>query len=185
MSIFDDFDEIMDYAHMWNWAPDWQVAKETYTQIPESYSVLTPFAYSYLEEMIRTTTSEYGLPLFDHAGRRCSLKVGLKLINMAIEENKENSEYVELLEKVKRHFRYAPNLEDNGRNNVIHVDVHKLSPEEKGKVQAQLECSSFIVSDILNTSGGLVGLRVYWDSKEDFFSSPIFPSNCPCKEVFP
>lgn len=23
MSVFDDFDLILDYAHMWNWAPDW------------------------------------------------------------------------------------------------------------------------------------------------------------------
>lgn len=124
MSVFDDFNEIMNYAHMWNWAPDWDVAKEIYTKIPESYSVLMPFAYSYLEEMIRTTTSEYGLPLFDHTGKHISLKVGLKLINMAIDENKENSEYVELLEKAKRHFKYTESLEDNGRNNVIHGHLH-------------------------------------------------------------
>ena len=46
MSVFDDFETILDYAHMWNWAPDWNVVKDIYLRIPESYSVLTPFAYS-------------------------------------------------------------------------------------------------------------------------------------------
>lgn len=41
-----DFDEICDYAHMWNWAPDWYMVKQIYTTFPDSYSVLTPFAYT-------------------------------------------------------------------------------------------------------------------------------------------
>ena len=65
MSVFDDFDLILDYAHMWNWAPDWYLAQSIYKKFPESYSILTPFAYSYLEEMIRTTTSDYELPMFN------------------------------------------------------------------------------------------------------------------------
>ena len=65
MSVFEDIDQIIDYAHFWNWAPDWNVVKEIYQKVPDSYSVLMPFAYAYLEEMIRTTTSDYGLPLFD------------------------------------------------------------------------------------------------------------------------
>ena len=48
VSVFEDFDEVMDYAHFWNWAPDWSVAKEIYRKFPDSYSILTPFAYSYL-----------------------------------------------------------------------------------------------------------------------------------------
>jgi len=55
MNIDDDFKEIMDYAHFWNWLPDWGVVQEVYQTVPNSFSVLTPFAYSYLEELIRST----------------------------------------------------------------------------------------------------------------------------------
>lgn len=109
MSIFDDFDLILDYAHMWNWVPDWDLAKNIYKQFPESYSVLTPFAYSYLEEMIRTTTSDYGLPLFDREENPVKVHVGMSLIALAIKENQNNPDYVRLLEKSKRHFKYADN----------------------------------------------------------------------------
>ena len=78
MSLDADFREILDYAHMWNWAPDWVVVQEIYCTIPESYSVLTPFAYSYLEEMIRSTTSEYGYPLFDRNGQPVKIKRAIK-----------------------------------------------------------------------------------------------------------
>ena len=125
MSVFDDFETIMDYAHFWNWAPDWLVVKDIYCKVPESYSVLTPFAYSYLEEMIRTTTSEYGLPLFDRDRKPVKVKVGMALINLAIEENGDKPEYVELLNKAKKHFKYTETtIEENGRNNVVHGHVH-------------------------------------------------------------
>ena len=39
-----DFSKIMDYAHFWNWRPDWSVVSNIYATFPESYSVLTPFA---------------------------------------------------------------------------------------------------------------------------------------------
>ena len=74
MSVFDDFETILDYAHFWNWAPDWNVAKAIYSHIPEAYSVLTPFAYSYLEELIRSTTSEYGIPFLDRNGKKNNFK---------------------------------------------------------------------------------------------------------------
>lgn len=57
MSINDDFKEIINYAHFWNWAPDWGVVHEVYQKVPNSFYVLTLFAYSYLEELIRSTTS--------------------------------------------------------------------------------------------------------------------------------
>lgn len=65
MNIDDDFKEIMLYAHYWNWLPDWNEVEKIYDTFPYSYSVLTPFAYSYLEELIRSTTSEYGRELLD------------------------------------------------------------------------------------------------------------------------
>ena len=88
MSIEDDFEEIMNHAHFWNWLPDWGVAQEVYQVFPNSYSVLTPFAYGYLEELIRSTTSEYGIEVFDEAGNPKRRKVGIGLINLAINELK-------------------------------------------------------------------------------------------------
>lgn len=105
MSINDDFTEIMNYAHYWNWLPDWIVVQEVYQAFPNSYSVLTPFAYSYLEELIRSTTSEYGIEIFDESGKPKNRKVGIRLINLAIDENKtRNQELVLLLEKMKSYY---------------------------------------------------------------------------------
>ena len=101
MSVCNDLDKIWEHSHFWNWSPDWLIVKEVYEKVPESYSVLMPFAYSYFEEMIWTTMSEYGLPLFDREGKPIKVKVGMVLIKLAIEENITNSEYVFLLEKRK------------------------------------------------------------------------------------
>ena len=120
-----ELDQIIDYAHFWNWAPDWNVVKEIYQKVPDSYSVLMPFAYAYLEEMIRTTTSDYGLPLFDRDKKPVKVKVGMALINLAKQENQDNVEYLELLEKAKRHFQYTQiSNDENGRNRVMHGRVH-------------------------------------------------------------
>ena len=125
MSVFEDIDQIIDYAHFWNWAPDWNVVKEIYQKVPDSYSVLMPFAYAYLEEMIRTTTSDYGLPLFDRDKKPVKVKVGMALINLAKQENQGNAEYLELLEKATRHFQYTQiSNDENGRNRVMHGRVH-------------------------------------------------------------
>ena len=104
MSVFDDFETILDYAHFWNWAPDWNVVKDIYSRIPESYSVLTPFAYSYLEELIRSTTSEYGIPFLDRNGKKNNFKVGMGLIKLAKEENTDKPEYIASLDKMKKYF---------------------------------------------------------------------------------
>lgn len=125
MSIVDDFNTIIDYAHFWNWAPDWHVVKEIYRLKPESYSVLTPFAYTYLEELIRTTTNEYGIPFFDMNGKPTKIKVGMALINLAIQENSNNHKYVQMLKKTKKYFTYINNTYDeNGRNKVLHGHLH-------------------------------------------------------------
>ncbi len=125
MSITDDFEEIMNYAHYWNWLPDWDIVKEIYQEFPDSYSVLTPFAYSYLEELIRSTTSEYGQLIIDTSGKQASRKVGIGLINLAISENRDNKEYVNMLKKIKTYFE-TPKIanEENNRNNVAHGFMH-------------------------------------------------------------
>lgn len=64
------------------------------------------------------------------------------------------------------------------------VDVRALSSGEKEKMREQLNCFAFFVTDVLSSSEGVVAFRVYWTSKEDFFSSPVFPSNCSCREVY-
>lgn len=126
MAVFEDIDIILDYAHFWNWAPDWNVVKDIYARIPESYSVLTPFAYSYLEELIRSTTSEYGIPFLDRDGKKNNFKVGMGLIKLAKEENSGKTEYVALLDKTKKYFmyEYEDPTEENGRNKVVHGHLH-------------------------------------------------------------
>lgn len=126
MAVFEDIDTILGYAHFWNWVPDWNVVREIYSRIPESYSVLTPFAYSYLEELIRSTTSEYGMPFLDCNGKKNTFKVGMGLIKLAKEENADKPEYVALLDKMKRYFMYEYDdpTEENGRNKVVHGHLH-------------------------------------------------------------
>ena len=105
MNLSDSFDEILKYCHFWNWSPDWDVVIKVYEAFPQSYSVLTPFAYSYLEELIRSTTSEYGYELRDEKGNPKKRRVGNRLINLAIEENKPKSqEFVDILEEMKTFF---------------------------------------------------------------------------------
>lgn len=126
MNINDDFTEIMNYAHYWNWLPDWDVVHEVYQSFPNSYSVLSPFAYAYMEELIRSTTSEYGIEIFDESGNPKRHKVGIGLINLAIEENKtRNHELVSLLEKMKSYYM-SSQLTDRGdnRNSVVHGYMH-------------------------------------------------------------
>jgi len=126
MSINEDFSKIMERAHYWNWLPDWDIVQSVYKEFPDSYSVLTPFAYAYLEELIRSTTSEYGIELLDSNGNPMRHKVGMALIKLAIEENKDkNKDYVILLEKIKPYFKLS-SVKDAGdnRNSVAHGYMH-------------------------------------------------------------
>lgn len=126
MSIEDAFAEIINYSHFWNWAPDWQITQEIYFSIPNSYSVLTPFAYSYIEELIRTRTSDYGIELRDKNGLPRKSKVGIGLINLAIQENKHNDqEFIKLLEELKLYFSTSKSTDKgNNRNSVAHGYMH-------------------------------------------------------------
>jgi len=127
MKIEDAFDEIIKYSHFWNWAPDWGVVIDVYKAFPNSYSVLSPFAYSYLEELIRSTTSEYPLQFQDEDHLILKKKkVGMGLINLAISENKEkNPEYATILEELKEYY-YSSKITDEGnnRNSVAHGYIH-------------------------------------------------------------
>ena len=106
MELNEPFDEIYNHTHMWNWGPDWEILRRVYLAFPNSYSILTPFAYSYLEELIRSTTSEYGRELVntDRTSKEYR-KVGTKLIDLAIEENKViKPEFVKILPEIKSYF---------------------------------------------------------------------------------
>lgn len=125
--IFEAFEEIMQHAHFWNWVPDLQVAKDVYKTFPNSYSILAPFAYSYLEELIRSTTSEYGRQVFDKNWNEIkNRKVGMSILNLAIKENKENKpEYLHLLEHIKSYYYNSKvTVEGDNRHSVAHVYMH-------------------------------------------------------------
>lgn len=125
MNINDEFKEILDYAHMWNWAPDISLMQEIYNKFDNSYSILTPFAYCYLEELIRSTTSEYGREFLDKDGKPKMRKLGIALIKLAQDENKNNTEYIKLLDEVKEYYKQSTPLDSgNNRNSVDHGYMH-------------------------------------------------------------
>ncbi|MGX7112788.1 hypothetical protein [Gemella cuniculi] len=95
-----------------------------YKEIPDSYGVLFPFMYSYLEECIRSLTTEFRLNLLLDNER---YTVGMGLINLAIEENCKNKELVDLLEEYKKYFK-SSTIFDKGdnRNSVNHGDTHPI-----------------------------------------------------------
>lgn len=126
VEIFDAFEKIMLHAHFGNWVPDWQVAKEIYQKFENSYSVLAPFAYAYLEELIRSTTDEYGVEIYDKNGNPKKRKLGISLINLAIEQNKhKNPEYILLLDEMKVYFKTSTRYnEGDNRNSVLHGYMH-------------------------------------------------------------
>ena len=116
----DAFNTIYNHSHFWNWCPDIDLTKNIYERFPNSYSILTPFMYSLLEEIIRSTTSDYGLQL---VGKR--KRVGMKLINLAINENQDNEEYLKCLNEIKKYFKGSSMFDEgNNRNSTVHGYMH-------------------------------------------------------------
>lgn len=123
--LLDSFDTIISYAHMWNWAPDWVVAKEIYACYPESYSVLTPFAYTYLEELLRSTSSEYGRTLRKDDGSEKRRKVGRGLVVLAVDEHPNDAEYIAVIKSIEHYFDQSTSLDSgNNRNSTLHGYMH-------------------------------------------------------------
>ena len=128
MNFEKDIRIILEYAHYWNWASDWVILQDVYEAFPDSYSILTPFAYSYLEELIRSTTSEYGIEVLDENGNEIRRKVGKKLIALAKKENENNSDYIGLLNKVEFYFQDSSSSDNgNNRNSVNHGYMHLVN----------------------------------------------------------
>ena len=125
MSIWDEFDEIINYAHFWNWAPDWNEVKEIQRQFPNSFSVLTPFAYSYLEELIRSRTSEYGCELIDSDGNEVFRRTGIGLLKLARQENADDTAFLAGLDNVEKYFSRSTAFDrGNNRNSTVHGYMH-------------------------------------------------------------
>lgn len=120
-----NFNKILEHTHLFNWFPDWKVLIEVYKSFDNSYSVLLPFCYTYLEELIRTMTTEYEIDIINYKGEKQSIKTGISLINLAIHENKDNIELVKKLKESKQFFDFSvKNLGGNNRNNVMHGHIH-------------------------------------------------------------
>ena len=80
--------------------------------------------YSYLEECIRSLTTEFERNLLQDKKR---YKVGMKLIDLAIKENSENKELVDLLEEYKKYFERSTRLDEgDNRNSVNHGYTHPI-----------------------------------------------------------
>lgn len=122
MSIEKDFSEIANYAHVWHWLPEWDIVEKIYKAFPDSYAVLTPFAYAYLEELIRTLTSDYMIPVQDRDGKETNKKVGMKLINLAIQENQDK----DLIEILKEYKKYFGNIKVTDKGNNRHAVNHGI-----------------------------------------------------------
>lgn len=120
-----DFSEILKYAHMWNWAPDLFIVEKIYDEVPNSFSVLTPFLYIYLEELVRSMTkNQYGFQLNDKDSKNVKRELGINLVKLAI-ENANNEEQKELLVKIKKYFK-GSSIHDSGdnRNSTLHGYMH-------------------------------------------------------------
>lgn len=65
------------------------------------------------------------MPLYKRDGTPVTVKRGNALIDLAIKENQENTEYVQLLERMRSYFKSIKDTPDsNNRNKVMHGYVH-------------------------------------------------------------
>lgn len=120
-----DFDLIIKGSHYRNWAPDWFLVVDIYEKFPNSFSILTPFAFSYLEELIRSMTSEYGISVFDDNGKPKRRQVGKNLFALSKKENKKNIGLIRLLNRANVYFESSlPSQGGKNRNNVQHGYLH-------------------------------------------------------------
>lgn len=116
-----DLKTIEKYAHANHWLYDWTLLHRLYISEPDTYSLFTPFAFSYLEELIRSTTSKYSLTREEMTELRFNRVYGTKIINCAIKENKGNKELVKALEDCKQYYLPSEIDSEKGkRNSVMH-----------------------------------------------------------------
>lgn len=129
MTIDECFNRIIEYGHVYNWCDDLRLLKEIYNKFPDSYTVLMPFAYSYLEELIRSMTSNYGRVPVDKEGNAQNHIVGYKLLQLALKENRNNKALVKLLKRdsiIKYFDKSTPYDRGNNRNSTVHAYLHPI-----------------------------------------------------------
>lgn len=120
--ILKAFDIIRDKSHFRFWAPDWILAKEIYESFPNSHSILTPFAYSYLEVVIRSMTTDYPKKLPNEDGELSARHLtGCKVIDLAVEENPEKTDLLSLLQISRKYFEKSKFIDiGDNRHSVAH-----------------------------------------------------------------
>lgn len=62
------------------------------------------------------------------------------------------------------------------------VDLRSLTPEQRERAFLQMEQVAFLATRVLGPSG-LEQVTVAWDLEEDFPTSALVPSGCPCREI--
>ncbi|ACT63408.1 hypothetical protein [Lactiplantibacillus plantarum] len=93
------FSEIEYAAHTQNWLNDIRMARDLFTHDSDVYVILFPFMYTVLEDVIRSSTDNYGQ--LKSGENNDDKKVGNGLIKFAI-ENSVDDEQRHLLEEIKK-----------------------------------------------------------------------------------
>ena len=115
-----DFSEILEYAHMWNWAPDLFIVEKIYDEVPNSFSVLTPFLYVYLEELVRSMTkNQYGVRLDDENSKKAK---GLQIQTIRL-----------------RLFKIEGKLILTGRRMMLKLSTHHVYKDEFFHILRQIQ----------------------------------------------
>lgn len=65
---------------------------------------------------------------------------------------------------------------------VYDIDLRGLSQERREEIISDLDRAAFMIQRSLGP-GGTIGIKVFWDSENDFLESSVFPKGCPCRWV--
>ncbi|MFM9745295.1 hypothetical protein ACKI2C_47915, partial [Streptomyces brasiliscabiei] len=96
-----------------------RMARDLFTHDSDVYVILFPFMYTVLEDVIRSSTDNYGQ--LKSGENNDDKKVGNGLIKFAI-ENSVDDEQRHLLEEIKKKYygKFDLDLSGGNRNNVLH-----------------------------------------------------------------
>lgn len=104
-----------------DWQCDLEQAFKIYDKFPDSYSVLIPFFFSYMEELIRSLTSNYHMQIYEDDKEY----VGMPLVEKAIKKNSDNNKLIQLLKEIKKYYEKSSILNKTyNRNGIVHGYVH-------------------------------------------------------------
>jgi len=83
------------------------------------------FAYTYLEEIIRSRTSEYGREFIDGSGLPKRRSVGRQLIKLAKTENSDDGNCLEALKGIEEYYKDSTVYDaGDNRSSVAHGYMH-------------------------------------------------------------